>query len=126
LLTVALLTVSIRDNVSPISLGLALSYGLQLTALFQRCIQLLIEITNYMNSTERVLEYLDKPQEINLLTESSSTDLSVWPKSGSIELIDVWMQYRDNPPILRGLSFFIHGGERVGVCGRTGAGKVRF
>ena len=174
LLAVALLAVTIRDIVSPISLGLALSYGLQLTALFQRCIQLLIEMTNYMNSTERVLEYLEKPQEINRLAslreaeagddhglvdrrnreeeletgrvvtrerrsrsrsysrlsneDSEERDrqiLSNWPQTGDIELKGVWMQYRDNPPVLRGLSVKISGGQRVGVCGRTGAGKVR-
>lgn len=161
LLAIAVLTVTIRDIVSPISLGLALSYGLQLTALFQRCIQLLIEMTNYMHSTERVLEYLEKPQETNFVenkkpmgegegegelialepTSNSHVEPSAskrlessreveerlkdWPRSGDIELVNVWMQYRDNPPVLKGLTVKIKGGQRIGVCGRTGAGKVR-
>jgi hypothetical protein len=40
LLSVSLLSVCLRDAGTDISLGLALSYGLQLTALFQRCVQL--------------------------------------------------------------------------------------
>jgi ABC-type multidrug transport system fused ATPase/permease subunit len=176
LLAVAVLAVTVRETVSPISLGLALSYGLQLTALFQRCIQLLIEMANYMNSTERVLEYLEKPQEVNywekekeepegqeviggkgrekggrmLLNQHGEDDpadlekgiamieprsvssksisssskltnklrkeelLKNWPKTGNIELKNVWMSYRDNPPTLKGLSFSIKGGERIG------------
>ncbi len=149
LTAVALLSVCLRESVSPISLGLALSYGLQLTALFQRCVQLVIEIQTYMTSTERVLEFLEKPQEINCHSTASNSlgqiqlqrkaeapisskigsaedvgDSNYWPRSGEIELRNVWMQYRDNPPVLKGLTAHIKSGERIGVCGRTGAGKV--
>jgi len=131
LLAIALLAVGIRDSVSPIVLGMALTFGLQLTALFQRCVQLTIDLSNYMTSTERILEYLTIPQEVNChrLEDSPSpsvSDLTHWqPKSGKIVMENVWMQYRDNPPVLRGLNVTIAGGQRVGVCGRTGAGKVR-
>jgi ABC-type multidrug transport system fused ATPase/permease subunit len=46
-----------------------------------------------------------------------------WPASGKMEFTDVWMQYRENPPVLRSLSFSCRGGERIGICGRTGSGK---
>jgi ABC-type multidrug transport system fused ATPase/permease subunit len=60
--------------------------------------------------------------------ELLSTDDSLlerWPRTGSIEFRNVWMNYRSNPSVLRGISFKICYGERIGVCGRTGAGKVR-
>jgi ABC-type multidrug transport system fused ATPase/permease subunit len=163
LLALALLSVCLRESVSPVALGLALSYGLQLTALFQRCVQISIDMSNYMTSTERLFEYLDIPQESSLcegpsviangedgmhkdeqlglqpdvergdyemvpvdrtsLTAASEAQLAVWPETGSIEFRDVWMQYRDNPPVLKGISFTVRKGERIGVCGRTGAGK---
>lgn len=130
LLSISLISVCLRKSVDPVSLGLALSYGLQLTALFQRCIQLTIDLATYMTSTERVLEFLEIPQESNII-ESDSNELSVssiipenWPQSGKIEFSNVWMQYRDNPPVLKGVSLSINAGERIGVCGRTGAGKV--
>jgi ABC-type multidrug transport system fused ATPase/permease subunit len=55
LFCVTLLCVLIREMSSAISLGMALSQGLQLTALFQRCIQVSIDMATYFTSTERIL-----------------------------------------------------------------------
>ena len=140
LMAVAILTVGLRSSVSPIALGLALSYSLQLTALFQRTVQLTIDVTTYMTATERMCEYLTVPQEHSTLPvkDRSTVDakkishsddaqaLIKWsPKSGKIDFNNVWLSYRGNPPVLKGVSFSVRHGERVGVCGRTGAGKVR-
>jgi ABC-type bacteriocin/lantibiotic exporter with double-glycine peptidase domain len=47
-----------------------------------------------------------------------------WPSSGSYEIINLKYRYRDNAPlIIRGLTFSIRGYEKIGVIGRTGAGK---
>jgi ABC-type multidrug transport system fused ATPase/permease subunit len=46
-----------------------------------------------------------------------------WPATGVVEFSNVWMQYRENPPVLKGVSFRSRAAERIGVCGRTGAGK---
>jgi ATP-binding cassette subfamily C (CFTR/MRP) protein 1 len=140
LMAVAILTVGLRSSVSPIALGLALSYSLQLTALFQRTVQLTIDVTTYMTATERMCEYLTVPQEHStlpvienntadakkLLNSNDAQALIKWsPKSGKIDFNNVWLSYRGNPPVLKGVSFSVRHGERVGVCGRTGAGKVR-
>lgn len=47
-----------------------------------------------------------------------------WPESGgTIAFVDLWMRYRANTPfVLKGVSFHVAKGERVGICGRTGAG----
>ena len=50
--------------------------------------------------------------------------LSRWPASGNIRFEDVWMQYRlDAPWALKGVTFKISDGEKVGAVGRTGSGK---
>lgn len=121
LLAIALLAVCARDLMSPVTLGLALSFGLQLTALFQRCVQLLIEISTYMTSTERLFEYLDTPSEA--VDEEASAVPDSWPKTGRLSFSNVWLQYRDNPAALRGVALELSAGQRVGICGRTGAGK---
>ena len=47
-----------------------------------------------------------------------------WPESGRVEFRDVLMRYRpDTETVLNGLSFSIKAGEKVGIVGRTGAGK---
>ena len=49
---------------------------------------------------------------------------SSWPAKPSIQLSDVKLRYRpDTDIVLKGLSFAVNPGERVGVVGRTGAGK---
>lgn len=52
---------------------------------------------------------------------------TTWPKKGQIEFRDVWMKYRPHTPeVLKGVSFLINGGQRVGICGRTGSGMIIF
>ena len=47
-----------------------------------------------------------------------------WPTKGQIEFRNVWMRYRPTTPdVLKGVSFVVKGGERIGICGRTGSGK---
>lgn len=48
-----------------------------------------------------------------------------WPKSGAITFRDYKMKYREETPIvLNGLQFAIRAGEKLGIVGRTGSGKV--
>ncbi|KAG2426904.1 hypothetical protein HXX76_012691 [Chlamydomonas incerta] len=50
--------------------------------------------------------------------------LARWPATGNIRFEDVWMQYRlDAPWALKGVTFKINDGEKVGAVGRTGSGK---
>jgi ABC-type multidrug transport system fused ATPase/permease subunit len=57
-------------------------------------------------------------------TKSSDPPLGHWPTRGAISFRDVHLQYRpDLPTVLKGLSFDVREGEKVGVIGRTGAGK---
>jgi ABC-type multidrug transport system fused ATPase/permease subunit len=50
-----------------------------------------------------------------------------WPSRGDIEFRKCWMRYRpDLEPVLRGLSIVVPAGTRVGIVGRTGAGKSSF
>jgi len=54
---------------------------------------------------------------------SKTIELS-WPEKSSIEFKNVSMRYREGLPLaLKNLSFLIQPGEKVGIVGRTGAGK---
>ena len=49
---------------------------------------------------------------------------SSWPKSGSVSFEDVDLRYRpDTELVLKDLTFTVEGGHKVGIVGRTGAGK---
>eukprot|EP01126_Amoeba_proteus_P010747 TRINITY_DN14229_c0_g1_i7.p1 TRINITY_DN14229_c0_g1~~TRINITY_DN14229_c0_g1_i7.p1 ORF type:complete len:614 (+),score=115.29 TRINITY_DN14229_c0_g1_i7:116-1957(+) len=80
-----------------------------------------------MNAVERVDQYkkLEKeetmvPAELKLVKRQFSR----WPQEGSILFEKVKMRYReDKPLILKGLTANIKGREKIGIVGRTGAGK---
>lgn len=82
------------------------------------------QVENEMNSVERLHEYaFELPQE----KEYFKPEVKVpeeWPQSGYIQFKDVHMRYRPNLPlVLKGLSVNFYPGEKVGIVGRTGAGK---
>jgi ABC-type multidrug transport system fused ATPase/permease subunit len=78
-----------------------------------------------MNAVERVEEYTKvELEKYEGDTDQTRPDLKGWPQKGGIEYSEAVARYRaDLNPILQGLSVEIKGGENVGICGRTGAGK---
>ncbi|KAI0672246.1 multidrug resistance-associated ABC transporter [Trametes maxima] len=82
-----------------------------------------------LNSVERVVEYLDLPQEPAAIIETSRPP-AYWPSSTSthqdslVVVDDLVIKYApDLPAVLRGISFSLKAKERVGLLGRTGSGK---
>lgn len=85
-----------------------------------------------MNATERIVEYSQIPIEDQSGREDEkgyenralSTVPAAWPREGKLEVADLVAGYApDLPPVLKGLSFSVSPNQRVGVVGRTGAGK---
>ena len=82
-----------------------------------------IELENKMVSVERIRAFYNLPKELPLTTLHDEKLLN-WPNSGSIRFSKVFMKYRPNTPmVLKGLSFEVPFGKRVGITGRTGSGK---
>ena len=121
-LVTGVLVVTSRFDVSPSISGLVLSYILSAVQMFQFIIRQLAEVENDMNSTER-LHYYGTQIEEEAPLHLAKVDKS-WPHAGSISFSNIQMRYRAGLPlVLRGLSMDIRGGERIGIVGRTGAGK---
>lgn len=71
------------------------------------------------NAVERVLHYTELPSEGE--TSTPNDPPSSWPDHGSIEFEDVELSYREGlPRVLKGVTFSIKPGEKVGIVGRTG------
>ena len=120
--TVGILVVTSRFNVSPSIAGLVLSYILAIVQMIQFTVRQLAEVENNMNATERVHYYgtqLEEEAPLKLNDVPAN-----WPEKGAISFEDVEMRYRPELPlVLQGLDFQVRGGERIGIVGRTGAGK---
>ena len=100
--------------------GFTLSFALDFAS------NLLFTLRNYanleldMNAAERVIEYSKLPTE----SQVGEQPAAAWPTSGTIEVKDLVISYApDLPPVLRGISFSVDNNQRIGVVGRTGAGK---
>ena len=81
------------------------------------------EVETNVVAVERIKEYEDKEQEApwQVPDESVPDD---WPSKGEIAFEDLKMRYRDGlEQVLKGISFIVTSGERIGIVGRTGAGK---
>lgn len=112
--------------------GLAISTVLGLSQSLNWAVRMSSDVESSLVAVERVTEYSALAVEARVapapsVEESRGWELvqpDSWPSVGKIELRNLHMRYRvDSPEILRGVSVIIPGGSRVGVCGRTGAGK---
>ncbi|PSK55267.1 hypothetical protein B9Z65_2656 [Elsinoe australis] len=120
--TTGILVVTSRFNVDPSIGGLVLSYILTIVQMIQFVVRQLAEVENNMNSAERIHYYgtqLEEEAPLHTIDVRES-----WPEKGEIVFSDVQMRYRSELPlVLKGLTLHIQPGERIGVVGRTGAGK---
>ena len=119
---VGILVVTSRFSVNPSIGGLVLSYILAIVQMLQFGVRQLAEVENGMNAVERLRYYgtsLEEEAPLHTVEVRPS-----WPEKGEIVFENVEMRYRENLPlVLRGLSMHVKGGERIGIVGRTGAGK---
>ncbi|XP_031216906.1 multidrug resistance-associated protein 4 [Mastomys coucha] len=102
--------------------GLALSYALTLMGMFQWSVRQSAEVENMMISVERVIEYTNLEKEAPW--ECKKRPPPGWPHEGVIVFDNVNFTYSlDGPLVLKHLTALIKPREKVGIVGRTGAGK---
>ncbi|XP_078614435.1 ATP-binding cassette sub-family C member 4-like [Branchiostoma floridae x Branchiostoma japonicum] len=102
--------------------GLSVTYAIILTGRFQFIVRQSAELENLMTSGERVLTYTKLEPEAPLIT--STKPPRDWPQHGGIELDDASFSYsEDGPDVLKNLCVEMQPQEKIGIVGRTGAGK---
>ncbi|RXN01990.1 Multidrug resistance-associated protein 1 [Acipenser ruthenus] len=122
-LAAALFAVVARDSLSPGIVGLSISYALQITASLNWLVRMSSEMETNIVAVERVKEYSDTEKEAVWRVEKTAPP-QAWPTRGHIEIRDYGLRYREDLElVLKNISFTIEGGEKVGIVGRTGAGK---
>ncbi|KAH3675449.1 hypothetical protein WICMUC_002738 [Wickerhamomyces mucosus] len=119
-----MLIVSRQFNISAATAGLLTTYMLNFTDLLTNSLTVYSELENQMNSVERIMHYaynLDQEPPYRIMGTQPEKS---WPLKGDIQFKNASFRYRDGLPlILKTFSCCIKGGERIGICGRTGAGK---
>ncbi|CAF1315244.1 unnamed protein product, partial [Rotaria sordida] len=126
-LVTAILAVALRHQIDPSSAALSISYCISLTGMFQWAMRQSAEAENFMTSAERIHEYGQLVPESR--QNSNKSDVLIqpaddWPSHGIIEFKDYTFRYRPElDPVLKNLNLRIESKEKIGVIGRTGAGK---
>ncbi|KAF7312085.1 ABC transporter protein [Mycena indigotica] len=121
---VAMLAVGARFSISPAQTGLVLSYILSVQQAFGWMVRQSAEVENDMNSVERVFHYATEVEQEAPDEIPGRKPAAPWPAQGQIEMKDIVLKYRPGlPAVIKGLSMTVKAGEKIGIVGRTGAGK---
>lgn len=81
------------------------------------------DVENNIVAVERIKEYAESPQEAPWEIKNK-TPANTWPEVGNVIFKNLSVRYRPGLDlVLKKVSFNINGGEKVGIVGRTGAGK---
>jgi ATP-binding cassette subfamily C (CFTR/MRP) protein 4 len=101
--------------------GLALSQSLILTGMLQYGMRQTAEVVNQLTSVERVMQYTHLESENTVATKTLTYP---WPTQGSIQFRNLSLRYSEyDPPVLYNLNITVTPGSKIGIVGRTGAGK---
>ena len=107
---------------SPGMIGFSMSNALAFSSSILRAVRYFNSLEVQLNSFERVKEYIEMKQEPSSRPEGEPP--AAWPTQGDLKVTELSVKYsEDSPEVLNKISFEIKPSERVGIVGRTGAGK---
>lgn len=119
----ALATMNTKRQLSSGMVGLLMSYSLEVTGSLTWIVRTTVMIETNIVSVERIVEYCELPPEAQSINPEKRPDEN-WPSKGGIEFKNYSTKYRENlDPVLNNINVKIEPCEKVGIVGRTGAGK---
>ncbi|XP_060080895.1 ATP-binding cassette sub-family C member 5-like [Ylistrum balloti] len=114
--------VLMKGTIPPAFAALSYTLCVRVVSSMQFIVRVANETESRFTSVERIHDY-----ESNIETEEDSASVipdESWPQDGRLIFSNVMMRYRkDMDPVLRNISFDIKPKQKVGIVGRTGAGK---
>lgn len=123
---ISMLCVSNAYPISAAASGLIISYLVQFSMQITSFSKAMGQIEQQLSSVERVCEYATElVQEATYQNDSNCVEVRpTWPENGHIKFNNVSLRYRPELPfVLKNMTLDITPGEKIGICGRTGAGK---
>uniref|UniRef100_A0A8C4I473 ATP-binding cassette, sub-family C (CFTR/MRP), member 3 n=1 Tax=Dicentrarchus labrax TaxID=13489 RepID=A0A8C4I473_DICLA len=119
----ALFAVTGKENLNPGLVGLSVSYALQVTMSLNWMVRMTSDLENNIVAVERVKEYSETKTEAPWEVEDKKPPPE-WPMEGNVAFQDYSVRYREGLDlVLKKLTLNVKGGEKIGIVGRTGAGK---
>ncbi|XP_071784198.1 ATP-binding cassette sub-family C member 9-like isoform X1 [Asterias amurensis] len=111
---------ALTGGLSPSLVGLAVTYTLQIAGFLNFFVRTVADLEMNMNAVERIKYYTNVENE----PYKGKDPPPGWPRRGKIQLDNMSVRYaRDTDPVLRDVTVTFRPGHKIGICGRTGAGK---
>ncbi|KAF0739337.1 hypothetical protein Ae201684_004906 [Aphanomyces euteiches] len=122
LLVISVSLVMMHSQLTPGQMGLCLNYIFISMSMLEFLIPSYAQFETSMVGPERVLEYCKiEPEAPRVISGAVSKE---WPANGDIQFTNMGFRYKDNDPlVLKDMNVHIESGEKIGIVGRTGAGK---
>ncbi|XP_059756486.1 ATP-binding cassette sub-family C member 2 isoform X4 [Balaenoptera ricei] len=118
----SLMMVIYRDTLSGDTVGFVLSNALSITQTLNWLVRMTSEIETNIVAVERINEYINVENEAPWVTDKRPPE--GWPSKGEIRFSNYQVRYRPELDlVLKGITCDIKSTEKIGVVGRTGAGK---
>jgi len=120
----SIVAVMTRNTTTAGLTGLTLSYALDVTGTLSWLLQMMTYLENNLVGIERIMEYARKEPEAPWSTETDEQLGPFWPSQGEVLFKEYSTRYRPGLElVLRDVNIHIQPGEKIGIAGRTGAGK---
>jgi ABC-type multidrug transport system fused ATPase/permease subunit len=119
----AVIAVATGTELNSAMVGLAMSFALTITTSLNWIVRQTVEVETNIVSVERVLEYAQLPSEAPEIIHRNRPPVC-WPSRGEVEFNNYSARYREGLDlVLKNVKLDIKSHEKIGVVGRTGAGK---
>lgn len=120
----ALFAVLARESLTAGQAGLSITSSLQIIGALVWVVRQACMLETDCVAIERIMEYTNNEQEAAWQIPQTDLQKSSWPEKGNIQFQSYQTKYRPGLDlVLKGITMDIHGQEKIGICGRTGAGK---